>query len=251
MIAIPAMDIINGSCVRLRMGDYQSKQIYQRQPLDMAKQFADAGLKQLHLVDLDGAKAKHVVNLDVLETIATHTNLSIDVGGGLQSPEDFSSVFSAGAQQATVGSLAAHDRETTLRLLEIWGSDRLILGADCKDGYIAVSGWASVTSLEVHEFIASYIAAGFRKVVTTDIGRDGMLNGPSMQLYQSIMDTMQKKSLSIELIASGGIRNLEDIQALAKANLAGAIIGKALYEGYLSPIEIAEWQRSWEAEHVS
>jgi len=242
VIAIPAMDIIDGSCVRLRMGDYSSKRVYDSNPLEVAKRFADAGLKQLHLVDLDGAKAGHVVNMKVLESIATHTDLVIDVGGGLQSPQDFSSVFSAGAHMATVGSLAARDRGTTLELLATWGAQKLILGADCSDGKIAISGWASMTDLELHEFVAAYLAEGFLKVVSTDISKDGMLGGPATNMYVQLLEEMRERALPIELIASGGIRNLVDLDTLSQAGLHGAIIGKALYEGKIDADQLATWQ---------
>lgn len=242
MMTIPAMDIIDGACVRLRMGDYSTKRVYHGSPLDQAKIFADAGLERLHLVDLDGAKAGHVVNLNVLESIARHTDLIIDVGGGIQSSDDFSAVFSAGAAMATVGSLAARDRETTLAMLDTWGSEKLILGADCKDGMIAVSGWASVTNLDIDSFVASYLQAGFYRVVSTDIGRDGMLNGPAIDLYRHLIQSMRAQSLSMELIASGGIRSITDLKALEQAGLAGAIVGKALYEGLIDIEELGAWQ---------
>lgn len=241
-VAIPAMDIIDGACVRLRMGDYTSKHVYHTEPLEMAKAFVDAGLGRLHLVDLDGAKAGHTVNLKVLESIATHTDLIVDVGGGLQSPQDFASVFSAGAWMATVGSIAAKDRETTLSILATWGAKRLILGADCKDGMIAVSGWTAITSLHVLEFILSYLREGFSQVVSTDIGRDGMLNGPAVELYRDLLLLAQSHSLKMDLIASGGIRSISDLDVLRDMGLSGAIVGKALYEGLIDPKELSTWQ---------
>lgn len=245
--AIPAMDIIDGSCVRLRMGDYSSKQVYHADPLEMAKAFVDAGLKRLHLVDLDGAKAGHTVNLKVLEAIARDTDLIIDVGGGLQSPQDFASVFSAGAWMATVGSLAAKDRETTLSILETWGTKRLILGADCKDRMIAVSGWTATTSQHIQDFVVSYVKAGFSQVVSTDIGRDGMLNGPAVELYRDVLQAVEAQAMKIDLIASGGIRSLDDLEILRGMGLSGAIVGKALYEGYIDPKDLSDWQSMKEA----
>lgn len=242
MIAIPAMDIIDGSCVRLRMGDYAEKTVYHSNPVDMAKQFADSGLRRLHLVDLDGARAKHVVNLTIIERIANETPLILDVGGGLKTAEDLDAVFHAGAHMATVGSLAALDRELTLSLLETWGADKLILGADCKDGKIAVGGWSTVTNIPVETFVSSYLEAGFRKVISTDISRDGMLNGPSLKLYSSLIDAARTCNCALELIASGGIRNIEDLDMLEKLGLSGAIIGKALYEGAVTTESLAMWQ---------
>lgn len=244
MVAIPAMDIIDGSCVRLRMGDYASKQVYGTDPTEMAKMFADTGLSRLHLVDLDGAKAGRVRNLKVLERIAGETDLVIDVGGGLQSRQDFDAVFSAGAAMATVGSLAARDRELTLSLLQTFGPKRLVLGADCREGKIAVSGWETTTDLAVNDFVATYLAAGFRTVVSTDISRDGMMNGPSVELYEALLDDMAIRGLSMELVASGGIRSLTDLDILAEKGLSGAIIGKAMYEGAIEPKALAAWQAS-------
>ncbi len=242
MIAIPAMDIIGGSCVRLRMGDYDTKQVYATDPVEVAKRFAGSGLRRLHLVDLDGARAKQVRNLDMLERISASVDLTIDVGGGLQSAQDFSSVFDAGAAMATVGSLAARDRNLTLELLHRWGSERLILGADCRDGMIAVSGWESTTDLPVVDFIAGYLSSGFTKVVSTDISRDGMMSGPALALYEAIMSRAARDGLAIELIASGGIRSLGDLEVLSRAGLSGAIIGKAIYEGAIDIVRLAAWQ---------
>ncbi len=243
MQVIAAMDIINGSCVRLRMGDYDQKRVYEVSPLEMAKRFADAGLERLHLVDLDGARAHHVVNLRIIEEIAQHTPLVIDVGGGLKSADDISAVFSAGAHMATLGTLAAKDRELTLELLQQWGPERLILGADCRGGNIAVSGWETTTDLSVDSFIVSYLEAGFTMVVSTEIERDGMLSGPALSLYRKLIEKAQQQGYPLHLIASGGIRNLKDLDELSSAGLSGAIIGKALYEGELTPIDVARWQQ--------
>ncbi|MDD2297156.1 MAG: 1-(5-phosphoribosyl)-5-[(5-phosphoribosylamino)methylideneamino] imidazole-4-carboxamide isomerase [Sphaerochaetaceae bacterium] len=242
MVIIPAMDIIDGRCVRLRMGDYSQKTIYGEDPLTMAKKFSDAGLQRLHMVDLDGAKAKHTVNLKVLEQVAHNTPLIIDVGGGLQSKQDFANVFSAGASMATVGSLAAEKQDLTLELLSYWGPDKLILGADCRHGMIAVSGWQQTTTLSLFDFVAFYLEKGFKKVISTDISRDGMLNGPATALYGELMQVMQAKGFALELIASGGVRSLADLDELDQAGLAGAIIGKALYEGVIEIPALAAWQ---------
>ncbi len=242
MVIIPAMDIIDGHYVRLKMGDYTKKEVYGEDPLAMAKKIADAGLKRLHLVDLDGAKAKHIVNLIVLEKIARHTPLIIDVGGGLQSKQDFSDVFSAGASMATVGSLAAKQRNLTVELLRYWGPDKLILGADCREGMIAVGGWEQTTDLPLFDFVASYLKEGFTKVISTDISRDGMLNGPSIELYVELMQAMEDKGYKMELIASGGVRSIEDLDKLHSEKLSGAIIGKALYEGLVTVTDLVAWQ---------
>lgn len=243
MQVIAAMDIIHGSCVRLRMGDYDQKRVYDVSPLEMAKRFADAGLERLHLVDLDGARAQHVVNLRIIEEIAQHTSLEIDVGGGLKSADDIKAVFSSGAHMATLGTLAAQNRELTLALLQQWGPDRLILGADCRGGNIAVRGWETVTDISVDSFVLSYLQAGFVKVVSTEIERDGMLSGPAISLYQSLIEKAKNAGYPLHLIASGGIRNLRDLDELSSVGLSGAIIGKALYEGNLTPESVATWQK--------
>lgn len=245
MIAIAAMDIIDGACVRLSKGDYDTKRVYGGDPLEMARSIESSGVKYLHLVDLDGVKAGHVVNHQVLRRIAQGTSLIIDTGGGLKSAADFELVFAQGASQATVGSLAATDRQTTLRLLEKWG-DRLILGADCRDGMIAVSGWSHTTELSVEGFVREYLQAGFKRVVSTDIARDGMLSGPAIGLYRQLLASLAKDGLHPELVASGGIRNLEDLDGLAQAGLYGAIVGKAMYEGALSATDLARWQAAQE-----
>src|SRR5690554_2710950 len=246
MIAIPAMDIIDGSCVRLKMGDYAQKRVYHDDPVEVAKRCSDFGLKRLHLVDLDGARAGHVVNLRVMENIARETDLVIDVGGGLKTEADMESVFNAGAAMATVGSIAAQNRELTLTMLETWGSDRLILGADCRDGLIAVGGWSTVTDLDVDEFVLSYLTAGFISVVSTDIARDGMMNGPSLELYRRLLERVAASKLTMSLIASGGVRSIADLDDLESVGVSGAIIGKALYEGAMTEKALAEWQNARE-----
>lgn len=250
MIAIPAMDIIDGLCVRLRMGDYTTKQVYATDPVEVARNFADHGLKRLHLVDLDGARSHRVVNLKVLERISSSVDLRIDVGGGLHTADDFASVFSAGAAMATVGSLAAKNRELTLQLLATYGSDQLILGADCRDGMIAVSGWEAITNLPVVEFITGYLEKGFVRVISTDISKDGMMGGPAVELYRSILEGAKRRKASIKLIASGGVSTIDDLATLSRAGLAGAIVGKALYEGAITAQELAAWQQVEEAQHV-
>ncbi len=241
MEIIPAIDIIDGKYVRLTRGDYEQKKVYGNDPLTMAKQIADAGIKRLHLVDLDGAKAKRVVNLNVLEKIAQNTPLVIDVGGGLQSKQDFSDVFNAGAHMATVGSLAAQDRQLTLELLSTYGGEKLILGADSLDGMIAVSGWQESTAFPLFDFVTAYLEAGFLKVIATDISRDGMLTGSALELYRTLLERVAELGLTINLIASGGVNSLEELGELKEAGLSGAIIGKALYEGVFTLEELAQW----------
>ncbi|MBT6006058.1 MAG: 1-(5-phosphoribosyl)-5-[(5-phosphoribosylamino)methylideneamino] imidazole-4-carboxamide isomerase, partial [Prolixibacteraceae bacterium] len=198
---IPAIDLIDGKCVRLLQGDYSKKTIYNENPLEVAKMFEAAGIRRLHLVDLDGAKAKHIVNQKILETISTKTNLIIDFGGGLKSDKDLEIAFNSGAQMITGGSIAVKEQDTFLIWLEKYGSEKIILGADAKDGNIAVGGWLETTSLPVIEFISEFHKKGISKVISTDISRDGMLSGPSFELYVEILKTLP----NIEIIASGGI----------------------------------------------
>ena len=238
MKIIPAIDIIEGSCVRLVKGDYAQKTTYSSDPLAVAQQYEDAGLQYLHLVDLDGARAGRVVNHKVIEKIRRHTSLHIDVGGGIKSREDVLTVIDSGADEVTLGSLSVKDRELTLSLLEEFTSERLILGADCIDGLIAVSGWQERTDHTVQDFVASYVANGFRKIVSTDISRDGMLNGPSFELYESLQKAVDGPQ-GIQIVASGGIRSIEDLEMLREKGLWGAIIGKALFENRISLTELA------------
>ncbi len=238
MKIIPAIDIIEGSCVRLVKGDYAQKTTYSSDPLAVAQQYEDAGLQYLHLVDLDGARAGRVVNHKVIEKISRHTSLHIDVGGGIKSREDVLTVIESGADEVTLGSLSVKDRELTLSLLEEFTAERLILGADCIDGLIAVSGWQERTDHTVQDFVASYAADGFRKIVSTDISRDGMLNGPSFELYESLQKAVDGTK-GIKIVASGGIRSIEDLEMLRDKGLWGAIIGKALFENRISLTELA------------
>jgi len=238
MKIIPAIDIIEGSCVRLVKGDYAQKTTYSSDPLAVAQQYEDAGLQYLHLVDLDGARAGRVVNHKVIEKISRHTSLHIDVGGGIKSREDVLKVIASGADEVTLGSLSVKDRELTLSLLEEFSAERLILGADCIEGLIAVSGWQERTDHTVQDFVASYVANGFRKIVSTDISRDGMLNGPSFELYESLQKAVDGTK-GIKIVASGGIRSIEDLEMLREKGLWGAIIGKALFENRISLTELA------------
>ena len=234
---IPAIDLIDAKCVRLSQGDYNQKTVYNENPLEVAKMFEDAGITRLHLVDLDGAKAKHIVNYKVLETIASKTSLVIDFGGGLKSDEDLRIAFESGAQMVTGGSIAVKDRETFLSWIENYGADKIILGADAKDKKIAVSGWQEVSELPILEFIESYTQKGIQKVISTDIARDGMLSGPSIELYKEILDQFSK----LELIASGGIASMQDIIELNEMGVPGVITGKAIYENKISLEEIRKY----------
>lgn len=227
MIIIPAIDIIDGKCVRLTQGDYDQVKRYDSNPLDVALRYQDAGLTHLHLVDLDGAKAKRIINYKVLEHLCRHTALHIDFGGGLQSNDDLRIAFECGAKQITGGSIAVKNRELFLSWIAEFGAERIILGADARSEKIAVSGWQETTELSVFEFIESYTQAGIQYCICTDIAKDGMMQGASHELYQSILERVPQ----LRLIASGGVSSMHDVEQCAHNNLYGAIIGKALYEG--------------------
>ena len=229
MRIIPAIDIIDGKCVRLSKGDYDTKKIYNENPVEVAKEFEDFGIQYLHLVDLDGAKAKKIINQKVIENIAKNTNLIIDFGGGIRSEEDLQKAFDSGAKKVTLGSIAVVNPELCLDWLEKFGAEKLILGADCLDRKIKTSGWLENSETDVVDFIKEYQKKGFNEVVCTDISKDGMLQGPSTALYQEIIENS-----TIELIASGGISNIEDVQKMKESGCAGTIIGKAIYEGRIS-----------------
>lgn len=231
---IPAIDLIEGKCVRLSKGDYNQKKVYNDDPLEVAKQFQAHGLKRLHLVDLDGAKAKHVVNWKVLEKIASNTDLHIDFGGGIKSDDDLNIVFNSGAEMATIGSVAVKNRELFFSWLKNYGPEKLILGADVNERKIAVSGWLEVTEIEVTDFLKEYLEQGIKKVLCTDISKDGMLEGTSMNLYKEL----DKKFPEMDLIASGGVSTMEEVHELNEMGIHGAIIGKAIYEGRISLQEL-------------
>lgn len=233
---IPAIDLIEGKCVRLTQGDYGQKTIYNENPLEVAMQFQDAGLKRLHLVDLDGAKAKKVVNWKVLEKIASKTSLHVDFGGGVQSDEDLKAVFDSGAKQATGGSIAVKNPEVFLNWLSVYGGEKIILGADAKKEKVAVSGWEEGTAIWVYDFVEEYVAKGVKYTISTDVAKDGLLQGPSFDLYKNLQD----KCPELKIIASGGISGLEDVEKLAEMNIYGVIIGKAIYE---NRIKLSELQR--------
>ncbi|XOV94185.1 MAG: 1-(5-phosphoribosyl)-5-[(5-phosphoribosylamino)methylideneamino]imidazole-4-carboxamide isomerase [Bacteroidota bacterium] len=230
MEIIPAIDIIEGKCVRLTKGDYNQKKEYNSNPLEVAKQFESAGIRRLHLVDLDGAKASHVVNIDVLKNICSETSLKVDFGGGVKSEEDLKKVFDAGASQATAGSIAAKDPDKVKKWIADMGSERIILGADVLNEKVMVSGWQESSGLDLFDFLSDYLDAGAKWVICTDISKDGVMKGPSIQLYQKIVN----KFPEIMLIASGGVTSMDDLHQLKADQLAGAIVGKAFYEGKLS-----------------
>ena len=234
---IPAIDLIDGKCVRLSQGNYMQKTIYNENPLEVAKTFEVAGVKRLHLVDLDGAKAKHIVNNSILEQIATKTSLIIDFGGGLKTDKDLEIAFNSGASMITGGSIAVKEREIFLSWLEKYGPEKIILGADTKNGMIAVSGWMEETGLPVIEFISGYFGVGVRKVISTDISRDGMLTGPAYELYSEIIKVMP----TVEIIASGGISSMDDILRLNEMSVPGVIVGKAIYENRITLKEIEKF----------
>lgn len=233
---IPAIDIIDGKCVRLSQGDYNDKKVYNENPLDVAKMFEDSGIKRLHLVDLDGAKAKRIINHKVLENIATNTSLTIDFGGGVQSDEDIEKAFASGAAMVTGGSIAVRNKDLFCRWIEKYGNDKIILGADCKDHKIAVSGWQESTSIGIIPFIGDYKQRGTTKVVCTDISKDGMLEGPSITLYKEILSAYP----DLYLIASGGVSCLQDILDLESARVPAVILGKAIYENRVTLKELSK-----------
>lgn len=236
MRIIPAIDIIEGKCVRLSKGDYNTKKIYNEDPVEVAQQFEDAGLQYLHLVDLDGAKAKHIVNWKVLEKLANKTRLRIDFGGGIKSDEDLRIAFESGAQQITGGSIAVKEPVKFTSWITAYGAEKIILGADALDGKIAVSGWQEESDMEIESFIQDYVEKGIEYVISTDISKDGMLEGPSFDLYRSI----QEKMPEIKLIASGGVSSMDDLVKLKENGLEGAIVGKAIYENRVSLKELGE-----------
>ena len=235
MQIIPAIDIIDGKCVRLTEGDYGQKKIYNEHPLEVARAFEDAGLQRLHLVDLDGAKAGAVKNWKVLETIAGKTKLIIDFGGGIKKEEDLKIVFNSGAKYATIGSLAVKEEAKFLTWLEQYGAAAFLLGADVKGEKIAVSGWLETTELNVFDFIGKYAAAGLEQIFCTDVSKDGRLEGPSLELYKEIIE----RNPALFFIASGGVSNIKDLEALQAAGCSGAIVGKAIYEGRIGLQELS------------
>ena len=233
---IPAIDLIEGKCVRLTQGDYATSHVYAEDPVDMARRFEDMGFTRLHLVDLDGAKSRHVVNDHVLKAITRATKLIVDFGGGVKTDDDMSRVLDAGAEMVTCGSIAVTQPDTVLGWMERYGAEHLILGADVKDGKISINGWQEDSAYELMPFLQRYLDAGMMHVLCTDISRDGMLQGPATALYGSIM----KAFPHCRLIASGGVSCIEDILQLDKAGVPAVVFGKAIYEGKIDMKELAE-----------
>ncbi len=227
---IPAIDIINGKCVRLSQGDFATVKTYSDDPVSVVRQFEACGLKRLHMVDLDGAKSGTISNRHVLETVAKATNLKIDFGGGLNTAEDFRKVFEAGASIAAVGSLAVKDPALLLRMLHLYGPKRILLGADVRDGKLAINGWQTPTDLDVIPFLSEFIADGGEQAFVTDISRDGLLQGPSTNLYSEIVASLPQ----LKIIASGGVSTIRDIDDLETVGCSGVIVGKAIYERTIS-----------------
>ena len=243
MRIIPAIDIIEGKCVRLTKGDYNTKKVYNENPLEVAKLFQDSGIEFLHVVDLDGAKASHIVNYKILEQIASKTNLKVDFGGGLKSNEDLKIAFDSGANQITGGSIAVKNKELFESWINTYGADKIILGADCNNEKIAVSGWQEESELEVIPFIKDYQSKGIQYVICTDIAKDGMLEGPSFDLYQKILRQCHSEHSeeSLKLIASGGISTFDELPKLVELGCEGVIIGKAIYEDKISLKQLEEF----------
>ena len=234
---IPAIDIIDGKCVRLTKGDYATSKVYNEDPVEVALEIESYGLGRLHVVDLDGAKSKHVVNHRVLHRIASRTSLKIDFGGGIKSDEDLVIAFENGAQMVTVGSVASQQPELFLKWLEAYGGEKMILGADTRDGFISVNGWQEESRQELLPYLGEYIGQGVRNVLCTDIHKDGMLQGPSVELYRQIMATYP----TLHLIASGGVSSLDDIRELDNAGIPAVVFGKALYEGRFTLKQLSDF----------
>lgn len=232
---IPAIDIIDGQLVRLQQGDYNCKTVYSRNPVEIAKQFEDVGLTHLHVVDLDGAKAHHIVNTKTLEELATKTNLIIDFGGGIKSDDDARIAFECGAQLITGGSIAVQQPSVFLSWLDKYGADHVILGADIKDGCIAYTGWTESSDAKWQTFMTSFVNRGVKRVISTDISRDGMMVGPSLELYKDMMDQFP----TLHVTASGGVSSMADIKQLDNAGVPAVIVGKAIYEGRITIAELA------------
>lgn len=235
MQIIPAIDIIEGKCVRLTQGDYAQKTIYNEHPLEVALQFQDAGLERLHLVDLDGAKAGSVKNWKVLEQLTSKTKMVIDFGGGIKKEEDLQIVFDSGAAYATIGSLAVKEASKFISWLQVYGASKFLLGADVKDEKIAVGGWLETTDINILDFIEQYTAAGISQLFCTDVSKDGKLEGPSIPLYEKIISQFP----NLHFIASGGVSNLTDLVQLKEIGCKGAIVGKAIYENRISLEELS------------
>ena len=224
---IPAIDIIEGKCVRLTKGDYDQKKVYNENPVEVAKEFERLGFKRLHVVDLDGAKAKHIVNVEVLKGITSETSLTVDFGGGIKSEEDLQKAFESGAKMVTLGSIAVTDRDFTCRCIERFGAEKIVLGADVRNGKVSINGWKEDSADDLMPFLKFYVDRGIKNVLCTEISKDGTLAGPAIELYKEIMAQFP----DIHLIASGGVSSNEDIEALDKAGIPAVVFGKAFYEG--------------------
>ena len=234
---IPAIDIIEGQCVRLTKGDYDQKTVYRDSPAEVAKEFEEIGFKRLHVVDLDGAKSKHIVNSDVLHRITTDTQLIVDFGGGIKTDEDIEKAFTAGASKVTIGSIAVTNPDLFMGWLEKYGAERIILGADVRHGKVSINGWKEDSSEDLLPFLKKYIDAGVKNVLCTEISKDGTLTGPAIELYQSMMTAYPE----LHLIASGGVSSIDDIKALEAAGIPAVVFGKAIYEGKINLNELWDW----------
>lgn len=237
---IPAIDIINGQCVRLTKGDYDQKTVYRDFPAEVASEFEKIGFQRLHVVDLDGAKSKHIVNSAVLHHITTETNLKVDFGGGIKTDTDIETAFANGAQMVTVGSIAVTNPDLFISWMEKYGAERMILGADVRNGKISINGWKEDSQEDLLPFLRKYIEAGVRTVLCTEISKDGTLQGPAIELYTQVMEAYPE----LHLIASGGVSSFADIQALDKAGIPAVVFGKAIYEGKINLKELWDWQNA-------
>ncbi len=237
---IPAIDIINGQCVRLTKGDYNQKTVYRDSPVEVAREFDEIGFKRLHLVDLDGAKSKHIVNSLALHHIATETNLRIDFGGGIKTDADIETAFANGADMVTIGSIAVTNPDLFISWMEKYGAERMILGADVRNGKISINGWKEDSTEDLLPFLQKYINAGIVNVLCTEIAKDGTLQGPAIELYSQIMEAYPH----LHLIASGGVSCMNDILALDKAGIPAVVFGKAIYEGKINLKELWDWQNA-------
>lgn len=231
---IPAIDIIDGKCVRLTKGDYDTKKIYNEDPVSVAKEFEAHGIRRLHVVDLDGARSKHIVNDKVLQRIARETNLVIDFGGGIKTDEDVARAFEAGAHMITIGSIAVTDPERSMEWLHRYGAEHIVLGADVRNGRVSINGWKEDSQEELIPFLDRYLSEGMRNVLCTDISKDGMLQGPAIALYREVMEHYP----DCHLIASGGVSSMDDIRALEAAGIPAVVFGKAIYEGKIKLEEL-------------
>jgi phosphoribosylformimino-5-aminoimidazole carboxamide ribotide isomerase len=237
---IPAIDIIGGQCVRLTKGDYDQKTVYRDSPVLTASEFEQLGFKRLHVVDLDGAKSKHIVNSEVLRNITTETSLVVDFGGGIKTDDDIEQAFSNGAAMVTVGSIAVTEPDLFEKWLDKYGPERMILGADVRNGKISINGWKEDSKEDLLPFLKKYIAMGVKNVLCTEISKDGTLQGPAIELYQKVMQAYP----TIHLIASGGVSSIDDIKALEAAGIPAVVFGKAIYEGKINLKELWDWQNA-------